>query len=159
MGWRTKKLKEKRMPLKDPVTDPGDERLVPGAENLAQFLAGRPSRFTVKFPYHEVRPILRLLIEWRWLRNGTTWKEPGSGCATIEYPLRGGWRINLKFPWVGHRHRGAEKVTMEFLPPGQLSPPGTIRADHFHSGFAPVNLYCSWDRLKGAERDLPAEWS
>ena len=110
-------------------------------------LGDHPSHFTGKTPYHHVRTILRRLISRGWMENPTGWKEPGPGRDTIEYPLlRDGWRLNLDFPAIdcGRRPtsvRGHEMVRIEFLPEDMPSPPGTIPAQHFSSGFAPEFIW------------------
>jgi hypothetical protein len=120
--------------------DDADEPLTEAELSLAQFLGGRPSHFTGKTPYRQVRNILRLLIARGWMENPTVWKNPGPLRNSIEYPLIDGWRLNLDIPSEVGNYRNRVPVRVEFLPPGEPSPPGTIPVAHFYSSFAPEYL-------------------
>lgn len=131
------------MLAKDTILVGDDEPLTEGELSLARFLGGRPSHFTGKTPYRQVRNIFRLLIEASWLPNPTKWLNPGPLRNSIGYPLRDGWRLNLDIPSETGGYRDRIPVRMEFLGPDDPSPPGTIEGAHFHSSFAPIYISSS----------------
>jgi hypothetical protein len=118
------------------AVDDDDRPLTEAELSLSRLLGGQPSHFIGKTPYHQVVTIVRLLVDKGWLPSPTVWKNPGPIKQRIEYPLRDGWRMNITFPADVGNNRDRELARVQFLPPGEPSPPKTHSVAHFH--FSPA---------------------